>query len=227
MKGKIFKRDKVTRIIALILAMIMMSAPFFAHAGLKGDSKAEEAETKKNHTMTGITLTTDVTADKAKITKTGNNEYVIGFEDVSGNLNTGLPYPKTVKYLFASDYLSLTIDSSSVTNNINLGTVTDDNNLVADKTLSAQFDGKIYYSVGDGGNIQALEGENKITITGVDSVIYFYLKPVVTDDSSNVYDTAYQDVLHVAFEKNNFASNGQMYLPKVTDSANNDISADK
>ena len=38
---KFFKRNKFTRIMALILAMIMMSAPFFAHAGLKGDSKAE------------------------------------------------------------------------------------------------------------------------------------------------------------------------------------------
>lgn len=221
-----FKRDKVTRIIALILAMIMMSAPFFAHAGLKGDSKAEEAGTKKNHTMTDITLTTEVTADKAKIAMTDDGKYVIGHEDASGNLNKGLPNPKTVKYIFASDYLSLTIDSSSVTNNINLGTVMDDT-LVSGKTLSAQFDGKIYYSVGAGGNIQALEGENKITITDANPVIYFYLKPVVTDDASGVYDTAYQDVLHVAFENNNFAANSQMYLPKVKDSTNKDVSANQ
>ena len=144
-----FKRNRVTRIIAFMLAMIMMAAPFFAHAGLKGDSKAEETGTKKNHIMTGITLTTEVTSDKAKIAKTDDGKYVIGFEDVNGNLNKGLPNPETVKYIFASDYLSLTIDSNSVTNNINLGTVTDDN-LVSGKTFSAQFDGKIYYSVGAG-----------------------------------------------------------------------------
>lgn len=221
-----FKRNRVTRIIAFMLAMIMMAAPFFAHAGLKGDSKAEETGTKKNHIMTGITLTTEVTSDKAKIAKTDDGKYVIGFEDVNGNLNKGLPNPETVKYIFASDYLSLTIDSNSVTNNINLGTVTDDN-LVSGKTFSAQFDGKIYYSVGAGGNIQALEGENKITITDANPVIYFYLKPVVTDDASGVYDTAYQDVLHVAFENNNFAANSQIYLPKVKDSTNKDVSANQ
>lgn len=209
MKGCFFKRNKGTRIIALMLAMIMMSAPFFAHAGLKGDSKAEEAETKKTYTMQGIELTTTIAADKARIMQDPNGKYRIGYA-INASTNSGLPSP-TKNYWFDPDYLSLTIDSTSVTNQINFGDVEDDNNLVSGKKLSAHFDGKIYYSVGWGEDkIKELAGGNKITITkdNMSDTIYFYLKSVVTDDAvtSGTYETAYQIVSLLTFEERDIDS---------------------
>ena len=201
MKGWFFKRNKCTRIIALILAMIMMSAPFFAHAGLKGDSKAEEAATKKLYTMEGIKLTTNVAADNARITRDSNGKYAIGYA-ASDSLTMDTLPTSTKAYYFDSDYVSVTIDSSSVTNQINFGDVVDNDNLVSGKQLSAHFDGKIYYSVGfDRDNIQELQGENKITITNSGTHIYFWLKPVVIDEDSNVYDTTYEAVFDLEFSE--------------------------
>lgn len=212
MKGWLFKRNKGTRVIALMLAMIMMSAPFFAHAGLKGDSKAEEADAKRPYTIKDIELTTNITADNARITK-----------DVNGNYTIGTSFTSKI-YHFDPDYVSLIIDSDSVTNKIDFGEVVDDNNLVPGKTLSAHFDGKIYYSVGQDGDKTELAGENKITITkdNMSNYIHFYLKSVVTDDEgvSNTYPTAYQEVCQVRFQDRDIDN---LSLPKVTDTNGNSV----
>ncbi|MDE5873354.1 MAG: hypothetical protein K2H07_05515, partial [Lachnospiraceae bacterium] len=207
MKGWLLNRNKSTRIIALMLAMIMMSAPFFAHAGLKGDSKAEEADTKRPYTINDIELTTNIAADNARITK-----------DVNGNYTIGTSFTSKI-YHFDPDYVSLIIDSTSVTNKINYGEVVDDNNLVPGKTLSAHFDGKIYYSVGLDGDKTELAGENKIIITkdNMSNYICFWLKSVVTDDEgvSDLYPTAYQEVCQVRFQDRDIDS---LSLPAFTDS---------
>jgi len=199
---KFFKRNKFTRIMALILAMIMMSAPFFAHAGLKGDSKAEEAETKKNYTMTGITLTTDIKADKAKIIYK-NGKYMIGYNN--GAMDVEIP-PKTGKtYNFDPNYVSLKITKSSVINNINFGTIVDDNTLVSGKKLSASFGDSIYYSVGYGGEKIELTDSSEILVTKesitITPDIYFWFKAVITDDNtpSGTYETEYQAVYSLKF----------------------------
>ncbi len=210
MKGWLFKRNKGTRIIALMLAMIMMSAPFFAHAGLKGDSKAEEADTKRPYTINGIELTANVEPDKAQIIWDQNN----GFYTIKG------PSFTSKLYHFDPDYVSLIIDSTSVTNKINFGDVIDDDNLVPGKTLSAHFDGKIYYSVGSDGDKTELAGENKITITkdNMSNYIHFYLKSVVTDNEgvSNTYPTAYQEVCQVRFQDRDIDN---LLLPAFFDSS--------
>lgn len=223
MKKNFFKRNKFTRIIAFMLAMIMMAAPFFAHAGLKGDSKAEETAAK-TYTMTGITLTTTVATSDARIIKDNNNNYKIGYRINATTNSTGLPAP-TKKYYFDPDYLSLTIDSSSVTNQINFGNVVDNDSLVSGRKLTAYFDGKIYYSVGwDEANIKELTGENKITITkdNMSTNIYFWLKPVVTDDQGTNYSTAYQAVSVLNFEERDIDA---MSVPEFKDASDNPISA--
>ncbi len=222
---KFFKRNKFTRIMALILAMIMMSAPFFAHAGLKGDSKAEEAAAKRDYTITGITLTTDVAADKAKIVKRDNGEYVIGYDN-GGLIMSGLP-SETDTYYFESDYVSLKIDSNDVTNNIDFGTVEDRDNLVSGRTLSASFDGKIYYSFGTGAaDIKELTAETEIIITkaNMSQTVSFYLKPVVTDDVSGTYETAYQLVHQLRFKERDL---GLLTLPVIKDNSGNLVNGDK
>ncbi|MCM1083467.1 MAG: Ig-like domain-containing protein [Clostridium sp.] len=217
MKEGIFKRNKFTRVIALLLAMIMMSAPFFAHAGLKGDSKAEEG--KKNHIMTGISLTTDIAVSNARIAKnTSTGNYTIGYLFNGVTIVDMLPI-KDIKYYFAPEYLSLTIDSSSVTNNINFSGIEDDNNLVSGKKLTASFDGKIYYSIGfDKTNIKELTGENKITINDTTTEVYFWLKPVVMDDDNTVYPTDYEPVAKVSFADRGLKS---LNVPTITDNNNN------
>lgn len=198
MKGCFFKRNKVTRIIALMLAMIMMSAPFFAHAGLQGDSKAEEAGTTTPYTYTmpknTIALTTNVT-DAAIIENGG--KYYIGKTD-GDNIDTNILSGS--EYQFAADYLTLKINSDSIDNQINLSVK---DYVVDGKTLSASFDNEVYYSYeNDVAKIQKLAG-SEITITKADlpKTIYFWLKPIVTDTESpsNSYDTAWQPVYYVEF----------------------------
>lgn len=216
---KFFKRNKFTRIMALILAMIMMSAPFFAHAGLKGDSKAEEAETKKNYTMTGITLTTDIKADKAKIIYK-NGKYMIGYNN--GAMDVEIP-PKTGKtYNFDPNYVSLKITKSSVINNINFGTIVDDNTLVSGKKLSASFGDSIYYSVGYGGEKIELTNSSEILVTKesitITPDIYFWFKAVITDDNtpSGTYETEYQAVYSLKFRSRDLEGDKISYkLPEV------------
>lgn len=199
MKGWLFKRNKGTRIIALMLAMIMMSAPFFAHAGLKGDSKAEEAGTKRTYTMKGIELTTPVTSDNAKIVKinqSGQDIYRISYENNYGNPVSMIAAEHKV-YYFDADYVSVKIDSKEVTNNVYLGEVKD-TDLIPGKTLSGYFEDKIYYSVGAHGEIKELDG-NEIAITTVNTQIWFWLKPVVKDEDSNTYETEHEAVCYMEF----------------------------
>lgn len=198
MKGWIFKRNKGTRVIALMLAMIMMSAPFFAHAGLKGDSKAEEADTKKSYTM-DITLTTDVKAEKVRITENAGN-YMIGYVNSDSKVETQIPI-KTSTYYFDSDYISVTINS--VQNDINFGEVTD----TSGKTLTVNFDNRIFYSVGLDGNKDELAGDKKITITKTNTTdeIYFWLIPEIKDNNvpSTTYQTTYQPIYCLQFVEKN------------------------
>lgn len=211
-----FKRNRVTRIIAFMLAMIMMAAPFFAHAGLKGDSKAEETAAKKEHILE-LTLTTNVT--NACITTDDDGNYIIG-QNVSGNPIRSILPATPVRYKFAADYLTLKINSSNVTNQINLSPT--DNTLVSGKTLSAEFNDEVYYSYEwDVTTIQPLEG-NEITITkdDISKTIYFWLKSSVTDDDtpSTSYSTAWQPVYYISFQ--DFTDIDILNLPKFKNGSN-------
>lgn len=213
-----FKRNRVTRIIAFMLAMIMMAAPFFAHAGLKGDSKAEETAAKKEHILE-LTLTTEVTNADAVITQNDAGEYIIG-KTLSGSIVKSILSGSPTKYKFDADYLTLKINSSNVTNRINLSPT--DNTLVSGKTLSAEFNDEIYYSYEwDVTKIQPLEG-NEITITkdDISKTIYFWLKSSVTDDDtpSTSYSTAWQPVYYISFQ--DFTDIDILNLPKFKNGSN-------
>lgn len=189
MKGWLFKRNKGTRIIALMLAMIMMSAPFFAHAGLKGDSKAEEADTKETYTIKytdGITLATKVT-DAAIIEIDG--KYYIGRTNSGNPAKNILPVIPT-QYKFAAKYLTLKINGESIENQLKDFSVDTDILINGEtKKLSASFGNEIYYSYEwDVTKIQKLAG-SEITITQDDlsKTIYFWLEPIITDKDGNEY----------------------------------------
>lgn len=202
MKQRFFKRNKVTRIIAFALAVIMMSAPFFAHAGLKGDSKAEDTAAKKKvHTMTGIELKTNIARDKARIINAtdGSGGYQIGY--YNGSKDLALPYLYK-EYFFDPDYISLKINKDSVTNSISFDTAVNDT-LVSGKILSASFDGKIYYSEGMSADKHELTEDSEIFITkeNMSTNIFFWFKAVVTDNGtpSGTYETVYQPVYYLKF----------------------------
>lgn len=219
MKKNFFKRNKFTRIIAFMLAMIMMAAPFFAHAGLKGDSKAEETAAEKMIHSLEVNLTTNVTDADACITTDDAGNYIIG-RNLSGNIVKSILPATPVKYKFAADYLTLKINSSNVTNQINLSPT--DNTLVSGKTLSAEFNDEIYYSYEwDVTKIQPLEG-NEITITkdDISKTIYFWLKSSVTDDDTPPmsYSTAWQPVYYISFQ--DFTDIDILNLPKFKDGSN-------
>lgn len=219
MKKNFFKRNKFTRIIAFMLAMIMMAAPFFAHAGLKGDSKAEETAAEKMIHSLEVNLTTNVTDADACITTDDAGNYIIG-RNLSGNIVKSILPATPVKYKFAADYLTLKINSSNVTNQINLSPT--DNTLVSGKTLSAEFNDEIYYSYEwDVTKIQPLEG-NEITITkdDISKTIYFWLKSSVTDDDTPPmsYSTAWQPVYYISFQ--DFTDIDILNLPKFKNGSN-------
>lgn len=219
MKKNFFKRNKFTRIIAFMLAMIMMAAPFFAHAGLKGDSKAEETAAEKMIHSLEVNLTTNVTDADACITTDDAGNYIIG-RSLSGNIVKSILPATPVKYKFAADYLTLKINSSNVTNQINLSPT--DNTLVSGKTLSAEFNDEIYYSYEwDVTKIQPLEG-NEITITkdDISKTIYFWLKSSVTDDDTPPmsYSTAWQPVYYISFQ--DFTDIDILNLPKFKNGSN-------
>ncbi|MCM1287870.1 MAG: Ig-like domain-containing protein [Clostridium sp.] len=236
MKEGIFKRSKFTRVIALLLAMIMMSAPFFAHAGLKGDSKAEEAGTDKSvHIMTSSDGKSDGKDDGAttlrarnglndtntKIIKDNRGNYYIGFYNgysTSTNLLEGTPS----EYKFAADYVTLKINSSSIKNDVDIS-VTD---MVDGEKLTATFAGSdIYYSEEWNENSVKPLKDNEITITKDDlssggKIIYFWLVPTVMDNDGNTCNTTYELVYSVKFTNFDINATGAVVVPKFMDGSN-------
>lgn len=199
MKVFLYRKNNAARFIAIVLAFIMLAVPFFAHAGFKGDSKAEEGgDGGGKHTYNAtVEVKFKEKVNTLKIVEGNDNNL-----EIKTNSNSA-PSITEYKYEYDKDYLDIWVNS--VTENISGEIETTNNNI----TYWAQLnDCEVYYKENTP-NAEYVKWESgkKVQINASDdgmSYIGFYIKVKVNvTDSSNSqgwYQYAYVYLAKVSFK---------------------------
>lgn len=215
MKVFLYRKNNAVRFIAIVLAFIMLAVPFFAHAGFKGDSKAEEGgdgDTQKKYKY-NTTVTLDNVISNPSIAYE-NGKLII--KSGSGYINS-----PTTDHTYDSKYVDVYVNK--VTNSVS-GDIAEADVPVGSETkkLSASLSNcDVYYKTNiidsnyvpwtDGSSLQIPAGNSP------DQIIYvFYIKVNVYEtvgSDKNLYGEVYVPLKNVKFTNTSIEENGRVPVP--------------
>lgn len=227
MKVFLYRKNNAVRFIAIVLAFIMFTVPFFAHAGFKEDSKAApeggKADTQEKYKYNTAVTLDDITSpsiayENDKLIIKANNSYISS---------------KTINHQYDSKYVDVYVNE--VTNSVSGDIAETDVTIGTDtKKLSASLNNcKVYYkpNTNDSSYVEWTDGSN-VQIPVMDSSLInigFYIKVDVyetTDGNKNLYESVYVLLTNVKFTNTSIEVNGAVQVPCFK-SDGSEISADK